>query len=162
MSKSKVCNVCKLDKPLAEFYRDSHSCAPDGRRSECKLCCNERQRRRRGKQKQRTEQGATLWLRERANNAELKREAEDAFEDAVSRPSAYELRNMGSGHGLAIDLGDVRHGVFWSRGWRGCEFDCGHRLDDWTTPMYTSVVRLPDGRTVWRRGCRKKFNSTEE
>lgn len=80
---------------------------------------------------------------------------EDYVEEALSRPSLYELRNRGSGHGMPIQLGG-RYGVFWSRGWKGCEFDCGHRLDDAACPMYVTETRR-DGVYTWRRGCRRDF-----
>ena len=60
--------------------------------------------------------GASYWLEREVKKKAFKRETELAFEDAVGRASAYELRNMGSGHGMPVDLGDVRYGVFWSKG----------------------------------------------
>lgn len=137
---SKACTLCKQHLPLTDFYRDG-----ERRRSECKRCLY-------GKQRQRADLGATHWLQEQVHKLEWKREAEDAFEEAVSRPSAYELRNMGSGHGMPVNLGDERHGVFWSKGWRGCEFNCGKRVDDWDAPMYVTVTRR-DGSIVWRKSC---------
>ena len=97
--------------------------------------------------------GASGWLAQETKTKRFREETQEAFEDAVSKPSAYELRNMGSGHGMPVDLGDVRHGVFWSKGWRGCEFNCGKRVDDWNAPMYITVERRHDGTTIWRKAC---------
>lgn len=102
--------------------------------------------------------GASYWLQKELEKVEWRQEREAEFADAVDRPSMYELRNMA--HGVAIPLGDTRYGVFWSKGFRGCEFNCGHKLDDWSTPMYDSVQRK-DGVVVWRRSCRKTFNKGE-
>lgn len=105
-------------------------------------------------------QGASYWLDKQLHKKAWREEGQEALEDALTTPGLYELRNMASGHGMPIQLAG-RHGVFWSKGWRGCEFGCGHKLTDWDTPMYVSVERR-EGIVVWRRGCKQKFNPEEE
>src|SRR6267142_6933406 len=80
---------------------------------------------------------------------------EELVEEALSKPNLYELRNMASGHGMPVRLAG-RAGGFWSRGFMGCEFGCGHALDDAACPMYVSEVRR-NGVYTWRRGCRRIF-----
>lgn len=108
------------------------------------------------KSKAPTAAGVDRWLPIRID--ELR--DEDYVAEALSRPSLYELRNRASGHGLPIQLAGS-FGVFWSKGFMGCEFGCGHELDDPSTPMHVSVERK-NGVVKWRRGCRKQFNLSEE
>jgi hypothetical protein len=105
--------------------------------------------------------GASYWLERELRKKHFREARQRDFEDAVSEPSMYELRNRASGHGMPVDLGDVRHGVFWSKGWKGCHMNCGRRVDDWDAPMY-DTVEVQDGVRVWRRSCRKPNHLEEE
>jgi hypothetical protein len=29
---------------------------------------------------------------------------------------------------------------FWSKGWRGCHFNCGQAVDDWSRPMVERIT----------------------
>ena len=147
---SKTCKICGVQKPLSEYYREARS--SDGRRYECKGCSYKKKPYTAKYAVNNERFGASHWLAQEINTKRFQQETKRAFEDAVGRPSAYELRNMGSGHGMPVDLGDERFGVFWSKGWRGCEFNCGKRVDDWNAPMYVTVKRH-DGTIVWRKSC---------
>ena len=80
-----------------------------------------------------------------------KRELAEAFEEALDRPTAYELAVRGSGHGLPVLL--EGGSVFWSKGWRGCPNGCHGRLDDWQQKLYY-VESRKDGVITKQFTCR--------
>lgn len=73
--------------------------------------------------------------------------AQLAYEEQKAKVSAYERQNRTSGHGMQVVLEDGS--VFWSRGWKGCQFGCGKRVDDWSLNLRYSEERR--GGTIVRR-----------
>ena len=56
---TKICSLCKIEKPLEEFHNSSKS--KDGKKSSCKSCRNEDSRKWNSKNKQRKAETARWW-----------------------------------------------------------------------------------------------------
>lgn len=75
----------------------------------------------------------------------------------VADALAYEDFNRLHG-GFAIPLpGRGEHGrherPFWSKGWKGCHFNCGCAVDDWSMPMVERIT-VKDGVITMGRYCK--------
>lgn len=79
-----------------------------------------------------------------------KKEAAAALVATLSRPTLYEMKNRGSGHGLAIRLRDGT--TFYSKGWRMCSQGCRVPLDNWQHQLHY-VEETRNGVIVKRYTC---------
>src|SRR5437762_12568297 len=70
--------------------------------------------------------------------------ARAALEEAIAAPGRYDEATKASGHALPIRLDGG--GIFYSKGWRSCEFTHAHQASDWNVPLEPFVVREADGR----------------
>lgn len=56
----------------------------------------------------------------------------------VAQAERYETLAKQTRGAFAVPLAGDR--AFWSKGWRGCQFNCGQAVDDWSRPMVERIT----------------------
>lgn len=70
-----------------------------------------------------------------------------AYEDLAIRSGGFAIPLPGRGE-------RGRHErPFWSKGWKGCHLNCGHRVDDWDMEMVERIT-VQDGVITMGRYCK--------
>lgn len=73
-----------------------------------------------------------------------------AYEDFAMRSPTKMVIPIG---GYADRAKRIKHRPFYSKGWKGCHFNCGHAADDWSLKLVERVT-VKDGVVKVGRYCK--------